>query len=186
MLNRHKDNLLTGFIKYNLQSEKVVNQTGRTYDFGFFESFISIDESSFYFHRESSIFILATRKDLFKAFCKDYKECKFIKFESIEVDFQHIIDDRNSLSIDGIWLGRIDDVNLRALNLLGNHVEDSTTYTDLIERGAEIKNLTILYAFNGKQLRIMITKDGGIILVDSMDESDALALVKDVYETLLS
>ncbi len=173
--------------KYKLTTEKMISQRGRAYaTLDVFESFIAITDSSFYYDYNENILILHCSKDIFNQFVAAFKNNNDFKFEKLHIDFEDIIDNQKSTGVMGIWLGKIDDVNVSTLLLLGNNVENSDKYRQLRLSGAEINNLTIIYRFYDTQKKLMITKDGGIILYKNEDESDALMLIKDVYKNLIS
>ena len=85
-----------------------------------------------------------------------------------------------------MWLGDYPDININSMYLIGHKIEDSTQYQQLINQGVTITNITILYDFNDDIEKIMITKDGGIIIYRQIDETDALLLVQDVCNKLLT
>lgn len=183
---KHPHQIITNYVKYDLTCETLVKKKARAlgYEDPFLE-FILIADETFYYSQKSDIVILNAKKDVYSKFYQDFKKDYTYSFEKIEVDFKKIIKDRRSLGINGIWLGELPDINLNSLLLLGNNVEDSNQYDQLITAGAKIKNITIIYDFNNEQEKIMITKEGGIILYHHKKETDALVLVEDVYNKLL-
>ena len=186
---RKKDHqIIDGFIKYDLTCETELKKKGRAYGVDdIFQKFIIIDEDTFYYNINNELLILRSNKEVFYKFFNDMKDNKKYSLEKINVDFDNIINNRYSLGIQGIWLGQIpDEINVTTLSMFGCNIEDSNKYNQLLKEGAKIKNLSIIYNYNGNQERIMITKYGGIILYRSMDESDALLLVEDVYINMLS
>lgn len=186
--NKRELQILKGFTKYDLTCETSLSKKGRAYGRDdIFERFILIDESAFYASQKHNILILSSRKDIFNKFYNDFKGNKSFIFSKIEVIFKDIIKNRKSLGIQGVWLGEIpDEVNVNTLSMFGCSIEDSTRYNQLLQDGAEIKNLSLVYDYKGNQERIMITKDGGVILYKSLEESDALLLIEDVYTKLLT
>lgn len=177
--------ILSGYIKYDLISESISKKKGRAYGYTDpFEQFISIDENLFYYCKTNNILIFKSPKDVFSNFIRCFKRDIVLKFDKIDVDFDDIISNANAIGIQGMWLGKIPDLHINALGLLGNKIESSEQYKDLKAQGAVVSNLTIIYNYNGIQEKIMITKDGGIILYHRKEESDALELVRDVYEKL--
>ncbi|WP_353096402.1 hypothetical protein [Tissierella praeacuta] len=180
--------ILKGFIKYDLTCETEYKKKGRAYGVDdIFDRFILIEENLFYYDQENEILILSSNKDVFNKFYNDMKDRKNFSVEKIEVNFQEIIKNINALGIQGIWLGEIpDEINVTTLSMFGFNIEDSDKYNQLLKEGAKIKNLSLVYDYRGTQERIMITRDGGVILYKSMEESEALLLVKDVYTNMLS
>lgn len=177
--------IITGYTKYNLVSESISNKKGRAYGHDYpFEQFISIDENLLYYNSDNKILIFKSSKDVFINFVRAFKKDSYLKFEKIEVDFERIISNANAIGVEGMWLGEIPDININALALLGKRVESSEQYKELKKHGAKISNLTIIYNFKNKQEKIMITKDGGIILYHRREETYALELVRDAYEKL--
>ncbi|MEG2412652.1 MAG: hypothetical protein RSA29_17845 [Clostridium sp.] len=173
--------------KYDLTTEKKTTQRGRACgSHEVFESFIAIKDSTFYCNSCENNLMLHCPKDTFNQFFNAFENNKYFKFSKPIVNFEDIIDNQKSLGIQGIWLGKIDDVNISTLLLLGTNVEDSDKYRQLRAAGAEINNITIVYNFNEVQKKVMITKDGGIILYKSAKETDALLLVNDIYKNLMS
>lgn len=175
------------YLKYSLTTEKKVKQRGRANGFSdIFESFIAINNSDFYYCEHEKILILHCSKDAFKQFIKAFEGNNEYSFKKIDVDFESIIVNQHQIGVQGIWLGQLDDVNVKSLLLLGNNLESSTRYQDLKTEGAEISNLTIIYIFENIQRKIMISKDGGVIMYANEKESEALKLVKSIYKNLLS
>lgn len=187
---KQKNQMIDSFIKYDLSWEKLLNQKGRAYGIErIFEQFILIEEKVLYYNSDKNIVILSISKEIFNSFAKNFcneKRNSEIIFKKINVDFDRIITHQSSLGIEGVWLGNYADVNIDSLYLLGNQIENSTKYKQFRESGAEIKNLTIVYNFNHKREKIMITKEGGIILYRPLDETDMLKLMVNIYENLLS
>ncbi len=174
-------------VKYDLITEKSVKQKGRALGSNTtFEQFILINESCFYYYEKLNIIILHCSKDAFNQFYKAFKEHYEFEFKKATVDFDYIISNQKLLGIEGIWLGKIDDININSLLLLGNNVEDSSKYRELRAEGAEISNITMIYDFNSKQKKVMITKDGGVVFYTKEDESNALLIIENIYETLMS
>ena len=181
--------LIVGYTKYNFKCESERKQTLRIFGFdAIYDKYIAIEESSFYKPNayESGIVIFKSAKDLVKSFTNAFeKDCHY-EFEQIEIDFNKIIDDQKQLGIQGIWLGKIpNEINVNAVALMGNQIENSQNYQDYILRGCTITNLSIIYDYNGDQELVMITKDGGVILYKHKDETEAIALVHHIYENLL-
>ncbi len=176
-------------LKYDLVCESKKKQRGRAYDSDLiFEYFISIDEKYCYFNETNNTFILETSKQIFTTFYNAFsKKGSYTEnvFKKLNIDFIKIIDNQHSLGVKGIWLGDYGDTNIDALYLMGNKIEDSSQYQQLINRGATISNVTILYNYNNKLTRVMLTKDSGIILYNKLDTPEALLLVEDVYNKLL-
>lgn len=179
--------VLDGFIKYDLYCEIEKVAKGRAYGVDeIFEKFILIKENVFYMSKVNNILIIASNKQVFEKFFKDLENNNEYSLSKVNIDFNNIVKNIKSLGVQSVWLGKIqDDVNVKTLSMFGVNLEDSTKYNQLLKSGAEIKNLSLLYNFNGKQERIMITKDGGIILYNEMNESDALLLVEDVYKNMI-
>ncbi|CEO06006.1 Uncharacterised protein [[Clostridium] sordellii] len=179
--------MIDGYNKYTLTSEFLSEQKGRAYGKkDVFESFISINEDVFYFHKKENVLIFKSRKEVFLNFYKHFKKDVTISPDKINVEFDSIINNAKALGVQGIWLGKIPDVHINALALLGNKVESSEQYKDLRKQGAEISNITIIYEFNNKQEKVMLTKDGGIIFYHHLDETYALNLALDIYRNLLT
>lgn len=185
--NKLDKQIITGYTQYSLISESISKRKGRAYGHDYpFEQFISIDENFFYYNSYNQILIFKSSRSIFSNFTRAFKKDPLLKFEKIEVDFERVIGNANSIGVEGMWLGEIPDININALALLGSKVESSQKYKELKEQGAQISNLTIIYNFKDKQEKIMITKDGGIILYHHREETYALELVRDVYEKLFT
>ncbi len=176
------------YIKYELITESKKKQRGRAYgNHNIFNCFIAINENCFYYPINDDIIILHCSNDIFTQFYKIFRENTEFKFDKLNVDFEYIIKNQNLIEgVEGIWLGQIDDINIRSLLLLGSKVEDSNKYIELKNAGAVISNMTIIYNYNNEQKKIMITQDGGIILYKNENETDALNLIKNTYKNLMS
>lgn len=184
-----KDNqILKEYIKYDLTCEIAHNQKGRAYNTErIFQGFILIKEKIFYYSKHENIIIMSAPKDVFLNFVKifsDDKKMYPLKIKKIDVDFLYIINNQYSKGIQGVWLGDYPDTNIDSLYLIGRKIENSEQYHMLLEKGATIRNLTILYNFNGKTEKIMVTKEGGIVLYKDVAETDALTLIEDIYKKL--
>lgn len=181
--------ILEGFTKYNLICEIPHNEKGRAYGSeDIFDHFVVIKEKVFYYSTNINIIILSAPKEVSGSFTRTFSNSKPsvpIKVKKIDPDFLYIINNQHSKGIEGVWLGEYPDTNIESMYILGNKIENSSQYHDFLERGAKIKNLTILYNFNNQTKKIMITKEGGIILYQPLDESDSLVLIEDIYSKLL-
>lgn len=189
LLRKRDGQVIDNFLKYDLTCEIPQIHKGRAYGVDeIFESFILIEEELFYYNEPCRISIFSCSKEIFNRFIHDFSdpECfSYIKFNKLNVDFKKIVNNQKSSGVEGVWFGDTGDVNVEHMYLLGNRVETSDKYEDLLASGATIKNLTIIYKYNGDRQKIMITRNGGIILYRSLEETDALALVLDVYQNLL-
>jgi len=184
--NKHESQIIEGYMKYDLRCETFYNHRGRAYGVDrIFERFILISDKHFYYSANSNILIMSTPKDVFNKFYKDFQRDGLFRFKKIEIDFNKIIKNQHALGIEGIWLGKLSDININALLLLGTKIEDSNQYQQLVAGGAQVTNISIVYNYNNKQEKIMITKDGGIILYEHKNETDALLLSEHIYTNLL-
>lgn len=176
------------FIKYSLYSESFVNKKGRAYTHkDVFKFFIEVKENYFYYYKTLNIAIFSCSKETFLQFVSKFKNNADFVFEQIDVNFDSIIENQHSLGIQGIWLGKIRDMNIKSLLMLGSQVQDSSKLQDILSAGAKITNITLIYKdSNNKQEMIMITKDGGIVIYPHLEENICLQLVKDAYFKLLT
>lgn len=184
---KKEQQILKDFIKYDFSCEMEQNCKGRAFgEERIFEKFILIKEDVFYLSKTNNILIMASNKKTFNKFYKDMQPFKKYSFEKIDINFNKIVKNIKSLGIQSVWLGKLpNDVNVTTLSMYGYNIEDSVKYDQLLKSGAEIKNLSLIYDYNKNQERIMITKEGGVILYRDMDESDALLLIEDVYNNLI-
>jgi len=174
------------FIEYNLITETLKKQKGRAYGKpDIFRNFILIKDDLLFYNQANSILLLSTSKDNFYRFMKRFENNTLFKFRKISVNFSSIIDNALNLGTDGVWLGNLDDTNINALGLLGTKVQASTEYQQHVQNGAIITNISFIYDYNNEQEKIMISKDGGIILFHSKSKSEDLKLVLDVYTKML-
>lgn len=187
---KQSNQIIDSFIKYDLCCETLHNQKGRAYGIDkIFEQFILISEKVFYYSYNRNFLIISASKEVFNNFSKQFcnpKKNSDIILKKLDVDFDHIIENQASLGIEGVWLGDYADVNIESLYLMGNKIEDSTQYQQFRNSGAKIKNITIVYKNNQNREKIMITKEGGIILYHQIDETDILKLIVNIYENLFS
>lgn len=181
---------ISNHIKYDLICESKKVQKGRAYNSDIiFDYFISIDEKNAYFNTINNTFIVVSSRSVFNSFYKSFsKTSGNIKnvFSKVDVNFSKIIENQNHLGLQGVWLGDYGDNNIDSLYLIGNKIEDSSQYKQLIARGATVSNVTIAYNYMSNLYKIMLTKDGGIVLYSKLDISDALPLIQDIYDKLLS
>lgn len=189
-ISKQPQQIIDGFIKYDLTCEIPQKQKGRAYGTDdIFEYFIRIEEKTLYYCFCPEVLIVSANRTVFDKFTQKFSKndpSMPFKFKKLEVDFSYIIENQYSQGVKGVWLGDYPDVNIHSMYLIGNKIEDSTRYQQLISQGVTITNITILYDYNNDTEKIMITKDGGIILYRQTDETDALPLVKDVYDKLLT
>lgn len=108
--------------------------------------------------------ILSTSKDNFHRFIKRFVNNKAFTFKTIHIDFSAIIDNIYNLGIDSVWLDNLSNANINSIGLMGYKVQNSAEYRDYITSGAAVTNISFIYDFNGQQEKIMISKDGGVIL----------------------
>lgn len=184
---RRQTQELSHYIKYDLTGEVLTKQKGRAYGkHELFNQCILLEEDTFYMPHNKDFLIVSASKEMFLKFVKDVNSLKQDSFRlnTIDVDFESIISNQHSSGVLGIWLGKLPDIEINALGMMGNKLETSTQYRELRNKGATITNLTIVFEYLGQQEKIMITKNGGIILYSAMDESDALPFITSVHETL--
>ncbi|WP_300383449.1 hypothetical protein, partial [Clostridium sp.] len=116
---------------------------------------------------------------------KTFKKAVEISYEKISIDFKKITDNQDALDIKGIWFGNLLDANVRSQLLMGNKVDASNKYLTLLNEG-DVTNITLVYKYKNKQLKIMITKDGGVIFYDKIQETDALIALDYIYSNLIN
>jgi hypothetical protein len=183
-IEKKEDQLLKGYISYKLICEIKKHQKIRLYE-NFFDEFIEIKEKIFYYDTKKCIGIIRSPKEVYNQFCADFDSSTSIKFKKVETDFKYIIEHKNSKNIAGIWLGEIPDVNLKTLGLIGTQINSSNTYTEMLNNGASIKNITIIYKYNNSDIKIMLTSDGGIVFYKHEEESVSLPIINNIYDNLL-
>lgn len=177
---------IRGFTEYELVTETLKRQKGRAYGKpDIFKNFILIKEDVMYYNKTNNLLILSTSKDNFHRFIKRFDKNDKFAFQTVPVDFSAIIDNALNLGTDGVWLGELGSTNINAVGLMGHRVQDSTEYQQYIDTGAVITNISFVYDYKGTQEKIMISRDGGIILYQSKPRKDALALILDVYKKML-
>lgn len=180
--------VLKDFTKYDLTCETLRKQKGRVYGFEeIYNLFVFIEEKTFYFSHNNNIIIVCANNDVFNRFAKEFSpdnRTHPFKLRKIDVDFSYIVDNQYSKGVKGVWFGNYPDININSMCLIGNKIENSSQYQNLLSQGVTIKNITILYEYNNTTEKIMITKDGGIIIFRQIDETDALLLVEDIYNKL--
>jgi len=183
-----KKQSLKNFFKYKLTCELPQDIRGRAYGHeDIFEGFILIKEESLYYNSPNKLAILSCKKEVFKKFINDFNcsdAYKYFEFKKFDVDFRYILKNQNSLGIEGVWFGDTGDINVEHMYLLGYEIQASEKYEELLRSGAKIKNITIIYKFKDTNHKIMITKDGGVIIYRHLDENDALDLILDVHLNL--
>lgn len=178
--------LIEGYDKYKMTSENIEKITGRAYGrHDEFEQFISIRYSDVYYSTNTYCLYFHSKKSLFNQFEKTFNKSVELTYNKVNIDFKNIIDNQNALDIKGIWFGNLLDTNVKSLLLMGNKVEESSKYQDLLTEGT-VTNITLIYNYNGKNLKIMITKDGGIIFYDKINETDALTALDYIYMNLIT
>lgn len=177
---------ISNFIKYDLYCEYKNYSKGRAYGKPEpFDSFIQIFENKFYYNNNDKIAYLCCPRDVYKTFCKIFEKNDYIKYTTIIVDFQKIITNHRCINIQAIWLGDVKtDISVNAINLTGNKLENSSKYQDLLDEGCNITNLTIIYKYFNDEIRVMITKDGGIVFYENIEETEALGISNDIYHNL--
>lgn len=173
-------------LKYDLRVEVEENRKGRIYGMDkIFNKWIFIEEDKLYYSTANDIIILSSNKSSFDAFYNYMQSSANLLINKVYVDFDHIIRNRNSLGILSIWLRDIpNDINISSLGIHGNQIENSNQYNMLKDAGAETTNLSIRYEYEDKEHNIMITRHGGVILYEHLNDSDALPLVNDIYRNL--
>ena len=177
---------ISNFICYDLKTEILKRQKGRAYgNPQTFNSFILIKDDLMFYNPNHNLLILSTSKDNFYKFTKRFDNNNVFTFNLVPINFDAIINDVLNLGTDGVWLGNLENTNINAIGLIGHKIQDSNEYQKYIETGAEITNISFVYNFNGKQEKIMISRDGGIILYQSKPTTDALELVIDVFTKML-
>lgn len=176
------DNIL----KYSLRVEVVENKKGRIYGIDkIFDKWIFIEENKLYYSTENSILIVSSNKSTFDTFYNSMQSNPSLIINKSYIDFDHIIRNKNSLGIVSIWLTDIpNDISISSLGIHGTHIENSNQYSMLKDAGAEVTNLSIRYNFREKEYNVMITRHGGVILYEHLNDSDALPLINDIYKNL--
>lgn len=85
--------------------------------------------------------------------------------------------------VRGAWFSRKTGP-LSALGMFGQAVADSPEFADA-KVTSDIRSLMVQYEFVSGFRTITITRDGGVIVYQNLDREELLALVFDVYDTLL-
>ncbi len=185
-ITKHKRQYISDYIKYNLYSECKVNIKGRAYGNNeIFNYMIQIFENQLYYNFKNDLLYLCCPKEVFNNFCKLLKNNEDIKFNMINVDFQKIIDNQKDLNIQAIWLDNVqNDITVNAISLIGNRLENSSKYIELLNEGCNITNISIVYKYLDKQKKIMITRDGGVVFYDNVPEAEAIEVTNDIYHNL--
>lgn len=184
-LNLINSPIINGYDKYTMISENIEKLSGRAYGkIEPFEEFIAINRSSVYYSYATKCMYFHSKKQLFNQFEKTFKKAVEIGYKKVHIDFKNIIDNQNSLDIKGIWFGNLLDTNVHSLLLMGNKVDASDKYQELLSEGI-VTNITLVYKYKNDQLKIMITKDGGVIFYDKIAETDALKALDYIYSNLI-
>lgn len=181
--NRNSMGDLESYVRYDFKTEKKKNQLCRRVgDPEPYEEFIEIFQNCFYLPKlYHDIIIIDAPRQVYQSLLHDFKRDEEFQFEKIAVDFDYIITENSNLGVQAIWLGGLKDANLNTVQLYGNNVNHSLDYQQYLLNGAEIKNLTIFYEYKESQYKIMITRDGGVILFKAPpSDMDALDLICDV------
>lgn len=186
VIKRSSAKKIPGYIIYDLITEKLKKQKGRAYGKpDIFQDFILIKEDTLYFNKANNLLILSTSKDNFYRFIKRFDGNGYFTFQSVSINFSDIIDNALNLGTDGVWLGDLNNTNLNAVGLMGHRVQNSYEYQQYIDEGANITNISFIYDYNGQQEKIMISREGGVILYSSKPSIDALSIIIDVYNKML-
>lgn len=185
-ITKHKKQSISDYLKYNLYSECKVKIKGRAYGYDeIFNYMIQIFDNQLYYNIKDDLLYLCCPKDVFNSFCKLLKNNKEINFNLINVDFQRIIDNQKDLNIQAIWLDNVqNDITVNAISLIGNRLENSSKYIELLNEGCNITNISIVYKYLDKQKKIMITRDGGVVFYDNVPETEAIEITNDIYHNL--
>lgn len=177
---------LRGYNSYDLKTEILKRQKGRAYgNPDIFQNFILIKDDLLFYNKKNNLLILSTSKDNFLQFVKRFEKNNSFTYNTIPINFTSVIDNALNLGTDSVWLGDLGNSNLNSVGLMGHKVQNSNEYQDYIDSGAKVTNLSFIYDFNGQQEKIMISKEGGVILYQSKPINDALTLVVDVYNKML-
>lgn len=185
-IEKSSSQCIKNFICYNLKTEILKRQKGRAFGCNdIFENFILIKDDTMYFYKNENLLILCTSKENFIKFTKRFETNEYFTFDTLHIDFSTIIDNAHNLGTDSVWLGNLDNAHLHSVGLMGYKVQNSDEYREHIANGASVTNISFIYNFKGQQERIMISKDGGIILYSSKLAKNALELVIDVYKKML-
>lgn len=180
------NSIIYNFDKYKMTSENIEKLKGRAYgNLEPFDEFISINYSDVYYSHNTNCLYFHSKKQFFNQFEKTFRNSSEISYNKINIDFKEIINNQNALDIKGIWFGNLLDANVRSQVLMGNKVDASNKYLELLNEG-DITNLTLIYQYKDEQLKIMITKDGGVIFYDKLEETDALMALDYIYSNLIS
>lgn len=174
------------YITYNLKTETLKKQKGRAYGQTIsFDSFILIKNDLMFFNADNNLLLISTSKDNFNKFTKRFANNTSFNFSTVSVNFKSILDSPLNLSTDSLWLDIRESINLNAVGLMGHEVRVSNDFQKYLESGAEITNISFSYNYNGTPVKIMISKDGGIILFQSKPTPEDLPLTIDVYKKML-
>jgi hypothetical protein len=108
--------------------------------------------------------------------------CGF-ELAEFEVDFAKVL--QLNAEYVGAWFKRVSS-RVSAAGLSGNQIQDDTLFKSL-QQVAALSNVTIPWVYDGLEHPVMITKRGGVVLVQNYEEIGLeLDLVTDVQERLLS
>ncbi len=165
-----------GYVKTFIESQK------RTVEFN--EYLQPVDFPAYYDESEQIIAFQAPKKVAKGVLGHILSDPDFeIVLEEMEVDFAEVMKLRSEYL--GAWFRSV-SARVSAAGLSGNQIQDDSLFKDL-SKVAELSNVTIPWGYEGVEHRIMITRSGGIVLVQSYENNIGLELrlVKDVYHNLL-
>ncbi|ELC8415347.1 hypothetical protein [Clostridium perfringens] len=186
------DNSFKDFLYYKLKVESIAKLEGRAYGRSEpFWEFIKITNKEMFYNENNKILILKTSKDTYNSFVscfsKDDHDTK-LKFSTKRLNFKSVIESGYSKGVQGVWFGNIKDTQLKNEALYGSTLEASERYKELLDNGATITNISLSVDYNNTNIKIMLTKECGIILYTNKcfnEEKEVLDFIIFIYQNLI-
>jgi hypothetical protein len=188
---------LTGNIRdLSLETIRIVSAVEcNDYGYTFFETdkgTIRVEFTSYkhpvdflaYLDRSRKIIILPQPKRICKKVFLNLNTIDDVSLEDMEVDFQET--HKQNPVYYNAWFRNL-SANVNTVGVAGNQIQEDNIFKHLQKTG-ELSNVTILWQYGGVEHRLMISRDGALILQKAYNDNQMLELtvILDAFDRLLS
>lgn len=137
-----------------------------------------------YINRQKNVLVFQAAREVCRGVLLNLKENKCgIELQEVEIDFHKLMQHCNEYF--GAWFKGV-STRVQSAGLTGTQIQNDPTFATFLQKG-ELSNVTIPWMYAGAEHRVMVTKRGGIVLVDNYKDNIGLELrvVMDVQDKLL-
>ncbi len=178
---------------YDVLHELLVKVGGRTFDYKDagtkrepyeFNSFYRPYEFKAYLDRDKTLFICNIGKRVARDLVRTLsKQSKIFLFEALSIDIKSLLPELRELK--GAWFANCSAAYLSSMGVFGTHVERSDEFKHAEDVG-QMSSILIRYFYSEALYSIMLTRECGVVFMETLPPALEFEIIQDAYEKLLS